>query len=106
MAIDFNLMAKSHHEQGIQRPRLPVDDCGGYTGSQTLYMSYPMREIVLANDSSSANLTFTITGPSSYSITFTLLPGDVFDERLAPFTQVAVTATGDWRYVVRSGVVS
>lgn len=105
MSIDFSKMGKSHADQGIQRSKLPVDDCGSYTGNQTLYMTYAMRELLISNDSTTANLSFTVTGPSSYSITFTLLPNEVFDERLAPYTSVAVTATGSWRYIVRSGVV-
>lgn len=106
MSIDFTTMNKAHMDQGPQRPRLPVDDAGSYSGNQTLYMSYPMRELVLVNDSATVNLTAVVTGPASYSINILLLPGDIWDERMSPFTQVAVTTTGAWRYVVRSGLIA
>lgn len=106
MSINLGTMKKSHLDQGIQRTRLPVDEMGGYTGNQTLFMAYPMRDLVIANDDSSNSLTFTITGDASYSVTFTLLPGDLLDKRFYPFTQITVTATGAWRYIVSSGTIS
>lgn len=107
MTINKTLMKKSHNDQGIQRDRLPVDDAGGYTGNQDLFMAYPMRELLIANDSSSDDLTFTLTdSTAAYTITFTLKPGDISDERYYPFTEVNVVATGAWRYIVRSGSIS
>lgn len=105
MAIDRTKMVDEGQERGVQRAKLPADDGGSYTGSQTLYMSYSMREILIANDDASADLTFTLTGPASQNFTFTVKAGDVLDERFYPFDTVAVTATGAWRYIVRSGVI-
>lgn len=105
MAIDFTKMETDHADQGIQRIKLPVDDGGSQTGNQTLFMAYPMRELLIANDDTVNNLTFVVTGDASQSLTFTLQPGDISDERYYPFSQVTVTAVGAWRYMVRSGVI-
>lgn len=106
MSIDFAKMQQRAHDQGIQRPKLPADDGGGYTGNQTLYMQYVMRELLISNDDATADLTVTVTGPADYTFTFTLQAGDILDERFYPFDTVAVTATGAWRYIVRSGQIT
>lgn len=104
--MDFTKMKKSFNDQGIQRTILPIDAAGGFSGNQDLIMTYPMRELLIANDSTTANLTFTLTSDSSYSVTFTLQPGDILNERFYPFTEINVTATGAWRYIVRSGIIT
>lgn len=106
MSLDLTKMKTSFNDQGIQRNKLPVDASGGFTGNQDLFMSYPMRELLIANDSTSNNLTFTVNGGEGYTITFNLQPGDISDERYYPFTEVNVVATDAWRYIVRSGVIS
>lgn len=106
MAVDLTKMKRTSMEQGIQRPKLPVDDMGGFTGSQDLFMSYPMRELLISNDDATASLTFTISGDDGSTATFTLQAGDVLDERFYPFKEVNITATGAWRYIVRSGVIT
>lgn len=55
------------------------------------------EELVIINDGS-ADLTFTAGG-----ITFTLKPGEVFDEEVNPFDSISVTATGAFRGYVREG---
>jgi hypothetical protein len=59
--------------------------------------SGPREELVVINDGS-ADLTFTAGG-----ITFTLKPGEVFDEEVNPFETINVTATGSFRGYVREG---
>jgi len=90
-----------------KRTKVPVYDGSGSTqesGNQTLTMDFPMRELFISNDSNS-NITFTVTGNASLNMSFLLLPGEVFDERLPLFNQVVVTASGVWRYRVRGGRV-
>lgn len=99
-------MKKSHHGQGIQRDVLPVDAMGGYTGTQDLFMDYPMRELLIANDDTTNSMSINVIGDAGYSVSFTILPYEVLNERFYPFTEVKVTATGAWRYIVRSGIIS
>jgi hypothetical protein len=106
MSLDFTKMKKSFADQGIQRQKMPVDAGGSFSGNQDLFMSYPMRELLIANDSTTNNLTFTVNGGEGYTFTFTLQPGDISDERYYPFTEVNVTATDAWRYIVRSGIIT
>jgi hypothetical protein len=105
MAIDLTKMKRSEWQQGIQRHKFPVDDAGGFTGTQTLYLSYPMRELCIINDSDFP-MTVTATGDADYSVTFSLLGNETLEERLYPFSQVDITATGPWRYILRSGVIT
>lgn len=105
MSFDFPKMNKSHHDQGIQRTKIPIDAGGSFTGSQDLVLDYSMRELLIANDGTDS-LTITVSGANGYVINFTLLAGDVLDERFYPFNEINVVATGDWRYIVRSGVIA
>ena len=93
-------------DQGHQRVKLPVADAASITGNLTITPSVPMREFLISNDDNVNPLTFTITGDNGYSVTFTLLALDILDERFYPFTQVVVTATGAWRYLLRCGAVA
>lgn len=53
------------------------------------------EELVIINDGST-DLTFT-----AGATTFTLKPGEVFDEEINPFIAIDVTATGAFRGFVR-----
>ena len=90
-------------DHGDQRAKLPIADAQSISGNLTITPSVPMREFLISNDDPVNSLTFTISGDSGYSITFTLQPLDISDERYYPFTQVIVTATGSWRYMLRCG---
>lgn len=59
--------------------------------SKTVTFSKTMLGFVIYNDNDSANLTF-VVGTS----TFTVPPKMTFDERLPDFTQVVITATGNY----------
>lgn len=106
MAIDLTKQKPGIAEHGNQRPKLPIDEAGGYTGTQTLYMTYAMRELLISNDDASASLTVQVTSDSGYTITITVNAGEILDERFYPFNQVIVTGTGAWRYFVRSGLIT
>lgn len=103
MSIDRTTMRIGGAYEGIQRNLLPVYDSGKETGNKVLTMDHPMRELYIANDSDTENVEFTVTGDASLSLTFTLLPHDWIDERFPEFTTVTVTASGAWRWYVRSG---
>jgi len=65
------------------------------TGAFTKTFRGDREELVLINDGS-ADLTFT-----AGATTFTLKPGEVFDEEINPFSAIDVTATGSFRGYVR-----
>lgn len=65
------------------------------TGNYTKSFKGDREELVVVNDGS-ADLTFTAGG-----ITFTLKPGEVFDEEINPFSSIEITATGAFRGYVR-----
>jgi hypothetical protein len=67
------------------------------TGNLTKQFRDSREELVIINDGS-ADLTFT-----AGAITFTLKPGEVFDEELNPFESISITATGSFRGYVREG---
>lgn len=69
----------------------------GFTGSanQTINLNGTYEELLLINDGA-ANLTFT-----AGIFTFTLGPGEVFDEEVDPFNSLKITATGAYRGYVR-----
>ena len=69
----------------------------GFSGStnQTIRFNISAEELLLINDGT-ANLTFTAD-----FFTFTLGPGEVFDEALDPFRVLRITATGAYRGYVR-----
>ena len=50
-------------------------------------------------------MTIVVTGNASLNVGFLLHTGDVLNERLPLFTQVVVSCSGNWRYIVRSGRV-
>lgn len=106
MTINLTTMKKHSYYHGDQRDKLPVYDSGSETGNKVLTMDHPMRELYVANDSIENNLTIVVTGDASLSLTFTLLPGDMINERMPEFTTVTVTATDSWRWYVRSGRVT
>lgn len=90
---------------GNIRDRSPVYDTSGTTqvnGNQVLVMDHPMRELFLSNDSNN-NITVVVTGLASLNMSFLLLPGETLNERLPLFQIVTVTASGVWRWYVRSG---
>lgn len=90
---------------GNLRDRTPVYDTSGGTqvnGNSTLTMDHPMRELFITNDNNT-NMTIVVTGLASLNMTFLLLPGETLNERLPLFQVVTVTATGNWRWYVRSG---
>lgn len=108
MAIDLQRQKPGYSDHGQQRDVLPADEAGTFTGTQTLYMSYAMRELVILNDDISNSITVQVTSDSGYDITFTLLANEDMEERLYPFNKIVVTATGggSWRYIVRSGLIT
>lgn len=65
------------------------------TGNYSKKFASDREELVVVNDGS-ADLTFTAGG-----ITFTLKPGEVFDEEINPFSSIEITATGAFRGYVR-----
>jgi len=72
------------------------------SGSTTTTTDVPASQyLVVANDSSTANLTVTLSGPSDFSLTYTLLPQNVMDEKFQAFTRFVITATGSWRAYTR-----
>ena len=84
---------------------LPVYDSGVETGNKVLTMDHPMREIWLSNDSETLTLSVVVAGEASLSLSFTLYPGEVLNERFPEFLTVTVTASSAWRWYVRSGMV-
>jgi hypothetical protein len=105
MALNRASVIDKGKDRGIQRDILPVYDVGSESGNKVLNMDHPMREIWLSNDSSTYNATAVFTGPNSLSLEFLLYPGEVLNERLPEFLTITVTATGAWRWYVRSGLV-
>lgn len=66
------------------------------TGNLAKKFEDEREELVLINDGT-ADLSFT-AGPY---MTWTLKPGEVFDERLAEFSSLTITSTGAYRGYVR-----
>ena len=106
MSINTTTMKRTGAYHGDQRVKLPVYDSGFENGNRVLNMDHPMRELFVANDSLTDNLTIVVTGDASLSLTFTLKPEDAIDERLPEFTTVTVTASDAWRWYVRSGRIT
>ncbi|AXN39862.1 hypothetical protein [Peribacillus butanolivorans] len=65
------------------------------TGNFSVKFGSEREELVVINDGAS-DLTFT----AGYT-TFTLKPGEVFDERITEFTSLTITAMGSFRGYVR-----
>ena len=65
------------------------------SANQTIRFNNTVEELLIINDGE-ANLTFT----AEY-FTFTLKPGEVFDEEINPFKTLRITATGAYRGYVR-----
>lgn len=104
-AVNTQNLAVGSMDHGDQRAKLPIADAGSVTGNLTITPSVPMRELLISNDDTSNSITFTVSGPNGYSISFTLQPLDISDERYYPFTQVNVNASGAWRYMLRCGAI-
>ncbi|AXN39844.1 hypothetical protein [Peribacillus butanolivorans] len=66
------------------------------TGNMTKKLVEECEELVIVNDGTE-DLTFT----AGYT-TWTLKPGEVFDERITGFESIAITATGAYRGYVRN----
>jgi hypothetical protein len=106
MTINLNTMQKQGWYHGDQRTSLPVWDAGSETGNLVLTMDHPMRELFVSNDDATSSLTVQVLGDAGLDVTFTLLHGEVLNERFTEFTSAIVTATGAWRWIVRSGRIS
>ena len=65
------------------------------SSSQTFNFGSKMRGLVISNDVTT-DLTFTINGE-----TYTVKGGEVFEELFDPFTQVVITAQGEYRGYVK-----
>ena len=105
MTVDRTKVNPGHKDLGILRAKLPVYDSGSDTGNAVLTMDHPMRELYVSNDDLSNDLTLLVSGPAGLSISMTLKPNETIDERFPEFDAVTITATGAWRYYVRSGLV-
>jgi hypothetical protein len=55
-----------------------------------------VQQVEVWNDSETATLTYVADGKM-----FTVLPGDVSSETFISFRTVSITATGDWRLIIR-----
>ena len=106
MSINTSTMRRGGAYEGDQRAKLPVYDSGSESGNKVLNMDHPMRELYIANDSTTNNLTLQVTGEAGLDISITLKPEDTIDERFPEFLTVTVTATDSWRWYVRSGRVT
>lgn len=104
-AVNTQNLAVGSMDHGDQRVKLPIADAGNVTGNLTILPSVPMRELLISNDDTANSITFTVSGDNGYSITFTLQPLDISDERYYPFTRLDVSASGAWRYMLRCGAV-
>lgn len=87
---------------GMQREKLPIYDSYQGTGDHTEVFPINMREILICNDSLTADLTIQIIGPASLNTTFTLKPYEIMDERLTEFSSVVIDAVGAWRFWTRT----
>jgi hypothetical protein len=65
------------------------------TGNLTKRFAGDREELVVINDGT-ADITFKAGG-----ITFTLKPGEVFDEEINPFSDIEITTSGGFRGYVR-----
>ena len=97
-------------DNGNERPKLPVigssgttQQNGNYSITQGVDFAIAGRELFISNDSTSQNITFTVTCDGG-TLSFFLSPGDTFNERLPMFTLVNVTASDVWRWYVRGNV--
>jgi hypothetical protein len=72
-----------------------AQDSFNQTNTFPITFSDTRDEIVIINDGT-ADLLFTAGG-----MTFTLKPGEVFDEKVMPFQTLNVVATGSFRGYVR-----
>jgi len=104
MTVDRTKTKPGHESHWYNRGLLPVYSSGQETGNKVLSMDHPMRELFISNDSISDDLTLTIKG-DAFSLDFVLKPRETLNERFCEFTSITVTAAGDWRWYVRSGMV-
>lgn len=105
MTVDRTKVKPGHQDHWTTRVMLPVYDSGSETGNKVLSMDHPMRDLYITNDDRDSNITVVVTGEASLSLTFTLKPGEYLDERFPEFLTVTVTASGSWRWYVRSGLI-
>lgn len=102
MSINSSTARDIGREVGLQRDKLPVYESYQGTGNHTEAFTINMREILIANDSTTEDLEIQITGPASLNTVFVLKPYEVMDERLPEFNQVDITAVGAWRFWTRT----
>lgn len=102
MSVDYSAAKDNGREVGMQRDKLPVYESYQGTGNHSESFPINMREILVANDSTTEDLEIQITGPASLNTVFVLKPYEVMDERLPEFNQVYITAVGAWRFWTRT----
>jgi hypothetical protein len=66
------------------------------TGNKTIKLNEVFNMIFIINDGP-GNLTFTVSTLFLDWFTFTLSPGEVFEQTLRPFHILTITATGKYR---------
>ena len=98
------LLEPTYH--GDNRAKVPVIGSSGINFLTTNYniqwmvdFPVPARELFISNDSNSS-ITFVVTCDGG-TLSYLMQAGEIFDERLPIFTQVAVSASGNWRFKVR-----
>lgn len=101
MSVDQAAARDNGREVGIQRDRLPVYESYEGTGNHTESFPINQREILVANDSTTDDMTVQIIGPASLNTTFRIKPYEVLDERMPEFNQVVIEAVGTWRFWTR-----
>lgn len=95
---------------GDGRDRLPVIGSSGTTQQSGNYsptvgtdFPVPARELFIANDDPSNSITITVVCNGG-TLSWVLLAGETFNERLPTFTQVIVVAANLWRWYVRGNL--
>jgi hypothetical protein len=106
MTLDKTKIKPGHQTHWYNRQLLPVYDSGSETGNSVLTMDHPMRELFISNDDDSSDITINVAGEASLSLDFVLKPKETLNERFPEFLIVTVVSGGDWRWFVRSGLIS
>ena len=110
MSLNPSSMIVEATYHGDQRAKLPVIGSSGTTPVTTNatiragvdWPLLPARELFLSNDST-GDITFTVTCTGG-TIAMLLHMGETFNERLPPFTSVAITTTGNFRWYCRGNL--
>jgi hypothetical protein len=110
MPINPSIMAVEAKYHGDQREKLPVIGSSGVTPvivNATIqagveWPNLPARELFLTNDSA-GDIQIVITC-SGGTLSWVLHTGETFNERVPPFTSVAITTTGAYRWYVRGNL--